>query len=181
MSLYHFHTWCGRSADQWPWKKKETKGFFRGSRSVVFNLIKTQLCTAHNSDVNMPLFWILLPKGFFISIFPLFISDLLCPIPPCVTVLEPVLNVTHWFYCPERTQNWLMQSTQRTRPGNLRRSLTLECPHQAQMLSCFKKNQLCYRTHWEDLLLKKSHSSITANTSKPFLMEDKIVTSWRFS
>uniref|UniRef100_H3CYA4 Protein O-glucosyltransferase 1 n=1 Tax=Tetraodon nigroviridis TaxID=99883 RepID=H3CYA4_TETNG len=29
----HFHVCCGRSADQWPWKQKETRGFFRGSRT----------------------------------------------------------------------------------------------------------------------------------------------------
>lgn len=115
-----------------------------------------------------------------LSALSLVISDLLCPIPPCAAVLEPVPNATRWFYCPERTQTWLMQSTQRTRPGNLRRSFTLECHHQAQMLSCYKKKNLCYRTHWEDLLLKKSHSSITANTSKPFFVGGRNCNIFRF-
>lgn len=34
-----FVIWSVRSAAQWPWKKKESKGFFRGSRLVSFILL----------------------------------------------------------------------------------------------------------------------------------------------
>lgn len=109
--------------------------------------------------------------SFYITVFYLVVSELLCPIYPCVAVLEPVQSATLWFSCPERNQNWWMQSTPRTKPGSLRRSGTLKCQHirlKHLLFFLFLDKCLSCRTHWEGLLLKKSHLSITANTSKPF-------------
>lgn len=52
-----------------------------------------------------------------------------------VSLTGPVRSATLWSCCPEKTQSWWMQNTQRTRPGSLRGSVFLRS-HQTRVKLC---------------------------------------------
>lgn len=88
--VFYIMCCCGSSAARWPWEKKESKGFFRGSRSVCFLFI--------------------LENSFCLPLFLIWV---------CFPWAEPAQSATLWFFCPEKILSWWTQSTPKTRPGNL--------------------------------------------------------------